>query len=98
MAAASRIVEGEVLRIGEKDFVPIVRVTEVRFRPPGGRVGAGGGFMTARPVAVIDRLGGQERRIQIHDVTAQAIRALAISAAVVWAVSWVMRRRVSHVR
>ena len=72
MAAASRIVEGEAIRIGEKGIVPIVRVTEVRFRPPGGRVGAGGGFMTARPVAVIERLGGQERRIQIHDEIGRA--------------------------
>lgn len=98
MTAASRIVEGEALRVGEREIVPIVRVRTVRWSTPARRFGMGGGSVGVVPVAVIERVSGRARRIRIRDATAEAVRTLAIGALLVWGVLWIMRRGARDVR
>jgi len=81
------IVEGQPIRVGARELVPLVRVTgRVRRRAFLGsdRVSAQGwGFVTMRPVAILERDEAGERRIPIKDKTAQAIGGLLLAALII---------------
>ncbi len=81
------IVEGQPIRVGARELVPLVRVTgRVRRRAFVGsdRVGAQGwGCVRMRPVAILERDGAGERRIPIEDKTAQALGGLLLAALVI---------------
>ncbi len=83
----SEVVEGKPIRVGERELVPLVRVTgRVRRRAFLGsdRVGAQGwGFVRMRPVAILERDEADERRIPIEDKTVQALGGLLLAAFVI---------------
>ena len=85
--AMGEIVEGQPIRVGARELVPLVRVTgRVRRRAFVGsdRVGAQGwGFVRMRPVAILERDEAGERRIPIEDKTAQALGGLLLAALVI---------------
>jgi uncharacterized spore protein YtfJ len=84
---AIKTVEGEPIRIGERELVPVVRVeTEVRRRAfvgASGLAGEGAGFVHLRPVAVLERSEEGERCISIQDRTAQLFGGLLLAALVI---------------
>jgi hypothetical protein len=83
----TEMVEGEPIQIGERELVPLVRVTTYARRQA--RVGAddlaglGWGFVQMRPVAVLERTDRGERRMPIRDKTAQAMSGLLLAAVIV---------------
>jgi len=80
-------VEGEPTRIGEREFVPVVQVTtRGRRRAFVGahRVrGDGWGIVRLRPVAVLERSAGGQRRLPIQDRTAQWLGGFLLAAFIV---------------
>jgi uncharacterized spore protein YtfJ len=82
-----KTVEGEPIRIGERELVPVVRVeTEVRRRAfvgANGLAGEGAGFVHLRPVAILERSGEGEQCIPIQDRTAQLLGGLLLAALVI---------------
>jgi len=76
-------IEGEPIRIGERELVPLVRVTSrVRRRAFVGSDGVGAqgwGFVRMR----LERDGAGERRIPIEDKTAQVVGGLLLAAFII---------------
>ncbi len=83
----TEVVEGKPIRLGERELVPVVRVTSrVQRRAFVGsdRVSAQGwGFVRMRPVAILERDEAGERRIPIEDKTAQALGGLLLAAFII---------------
>ena len=83
----SKIVEGEPIRVGERELTPVVRVTTyARRRAIVGSnrlAGQGWGFVHLRPVAILERSETGERRIPIRDKTAQALSGLLLAAFII---------------
>jgi uncharacterized spore protein YtfJ len=84
---ASRIIVGEPIHVGEREIVPVVRVTthsQRRAHIGSGRVaGQGWAQVSMRPVAIIERSQGSERQIRIPDRTAQLIGGLCLAAFII---------------
>ncbi|MBN1976648.1 MAG: hypothetical protein JW918_04525 [Anaerolineae bacterium] len=95
------IVEGEPVRVAERELVPVVRVeTEVQRRAfvgSSGVAGEGEGFVRLRPIAILVRSGMGERRIPVHDRTAQWLGGLLLAALVVPALM-IIAERIMHRR
>ena len=83
----TEVVKGKPIRLGERELVPVVRVTSrVRRRAfvGSGRVSAQGwGFVRMQPVAILERDEAGERRIPIEDKTAQALGGLLLAAFII---------------
>ena len=83
----SEIVEGEPIRIGECELVPVVHVTTyVRRQALVGSdrlAGQGWGFVHLRPVAIVERSEAGERHIPIQNKTAQALSGLLLAAFII---------------
>ena len=83
----THIVAGEPIQVGERELVPLVRVTTYARRQV--RVGAndvagqGQGFVHMRPVAILERSDRGERQIPIRDKTAQALSGLLLAAVII---------------
>jgi uncharacterized spore protein YtfJ len=77
-------IEGEPIHIGERELVPVARVTTyARRRALVGSnqlAGQGWGFVQLRPVAILERSETGERRIPIRDKTAQMFSGLLLAA------------------
>jgi uncharacterized spore protein YtfJ len=84
---AIEVVEGEPIRVGERELVPVVRVTtrgRRRAAVGSGRLaGQGWGFVRLRPVAILERSEAGERRFPIRDKTAQALSGLLLAAFII---------------
>jgi hypothetical protein len=87
MSKMTALVEGDPIHVGERELVPLVRVTSrVRRRAfvgSDGVSGGGWGFVHMRPVAILDRSGGGERRLRIHSGTGRVIGWLLLAVIVV---------------
>ena len=83
----TEIVEGKPICVGARELVPLVRVTgRVRRQAFLGSDGVGAqgwGFVRMRPVAILERVEGDERRIPIEDKTAQSLGGLLLAALVI---------------
>jgi len=83
----SEFVEGKPIHVGERELVPLVRVTTyARRRAFIGNdrlAGQGWGFVRLRPVAIVERGEAGERRIPIQDKTAQALSGLLLAAFII---------------
>ncbi len=83
----THIVEGEPIQIGERELVPLVRVTTYARRQAhvgtGNVAGQGWGFVQMRPVAILERSSRGERRLPIRDGTAQAMSGLLLAAVII---------------
>jgi hypothetical protein len=83
----TKIVEGEPIRVGECELVPLVRMTTyARRRAYVGSdrlAGQGDSFVHLQPVAVLERRESRERRIPIRDKTAQALSGLLLAAFII---------------
>ena len=83
----THIVEGESIQIGERELVPLVRVTTYARRQArvgtGNVAGQGWGFVQMRPVAILERSVRGERRLPIRDKTAQAMSGLLLAAVII---------------
>jgi len=83
-----RLIQGEPIHVGQVELVPEARVTWwLRHQATLGErnVNAqGGGFVSIRPSALLERRDGRERRIVITDRTAQRLLGLAAGAVVIW--------------
>ena len=83
----THIVAGEPIQVGERELVPLVRVTTYARRQV--RVGAddvdgrGRGFVHMHPVAILERSDRGERRMPIRDKTAQAVSGLLLAAVII---------------
>ena len=81
------IVEGKPVRVDRRELVPIVRVEtgaqRRAFVGSDGLAGQGLGFVTLRPIAILERSDVSERRIPIPDRTAQLLGGLLLAAFVV---------------
>lgn len=90
------IVEGEPVRVAERELVPVVRVeTDVRrqaFVGAGGLAGEGLGFVHMRPIAILERSGAGERHMPVHDKTAQWLGGLLLAALVIPALMMIAER------
>jgi len=83
----THIVEGEPIQIGERELVPLVRVTtyarrQARVRA-GNVAGQGWGFVQMHPVAILERNVRGERHLPIRDRTAQTMGGLLLAAVIV---------------
>jgi hypothetical protein len=71
------IVEGDPVQVEGRELVPVVRVTSRMRRRAfmgGDGVGGGGwGFVHMRPVAIVDRSGAGEQRLQVRNEAAGSI-------------------------
>jgi hypothetical protein len=83
----TEVIEGEPIRVGERELVPVVRVTTYRKRQAlvgtdrlAGRVWC---FVRLRPTAILERDRAGERRLPIRDNTAQALSGLLLAAFVI---------------
>ena len=87
MMGACEVVEGEGVRVGERELVPVVRVTRRVERRAyvgaDGVAGQGGGFVRLHPEAVVERSATGERRFAIQDRTVWMLGALFLVALVV---------------
>ena len=85
--AASHLVEGQPIRVGARELVPVVRVTtHGQRRAHVGTnefAGQGWGFVRLRPVAILERSAGGERHIPIQDSTVQALSGFLLAAFVI---------------
>jgi len=98
------IVEGESIRVGERELTPLVRVTAYARRQAhvgSDRLsGRGGGFVEMQPIAILERSKAGERRIPIRDETSQMLGGLFLAAFIVplllglAALLWRLRNRV----
>jgi hypothetical protein len=83
----TQVVEGEPIRVGERELVPVVRVTARGRRRalvgPHRLAGHGWGFVRLRPVAVLERSEAGERRFPIRDRTAEVLGGLLLAAFVI---------------
>lgn len=83
----TRIVEGNPIHVGERELVPLVRMTAyVRRRAFVGSDrldGQGWGFVQMHPVAILERSQGKERRIPIRDKTTRALSGLLLAAFII---------------
>ncbi len=83
----TRIVEGKPIRVGERELVPLVRMTTYARRRAfvgSDRLdGQGWGFVRMHPVAILERSKGRERRIPIEDKTTQALSGLLLAAFII---------------
>ncbi|HUV91410.1 MAG TPA: hypothetical protein VMY80_17285 [Anaerolineae bacterium] len=84
---ACEVVEGEGVRVGERELVPVVRVTRRVERRAyvgaDGVAGQGGGFVRLHPVAVVERSATGERRFAIRDRTVHTLIGLFLVALLV---------------
>jgi uncharacterized spore protein YtfJ len=83
----SEIIEGEPIRVGEREIVPVVRVTSHDGRRAHvGSHQAGGygwGFVQLTPIAILERSPAGEHRLPIQDQTAQALGRLLLAACII---------------
>jgi len=83
----TEVVEGKPIRLGERELVPVVRVTShVRRQAFVGSDGIGAqgwSFVHMHPVAILERDEVGERRIPIEDKTSQALGGLLLAALVI---------------
>ena len=82
---ATTLVEGEPIRVGERELIPVVKVRSIVRRQvtfgTGASNGSGGGLVWLHPVAVVEhRPDGSEGRIAIPDVTGMTITGMLIGA------------------
>ncbi len=94
----SRTVSGDPIAIGDREIVPVVKVSAAAPTQRGRAAAMGVGIFRAVPLAVIERRSGSERRIPIPDATGQAIKAIFAAGGAVWVFFWILRRRWSHGR
>lgn len=80
------------MRLDVAELVPIVRIRTLRLGSgtPDGR--GGFGAVRVRPIAIIERREGWERRHRINDPTTTTVRWMVVAAVGVLAVSLLMRR------
>jgi len=87
MMGACVVVEGEGVRVGERELVPVVRVTRRVERRAyvgaDGVAGQGSGFVCMKPVAVVERNATGERRFPIQDWTTWALSGALLAALLV---------------
>jgi len=80
-------IEGKPIQVGERGLVPLVQVTtrgQRRALVGADRVtGEGWGFVRLRPIAVLERSAGGERRLPIQDRTAQWLGGFLLAAFIV---------------
>lgn len=83
-----KTIHGEPIHVGQVELVPEARVTWwLRHTAILGErnVNAqGGGFVSIRPTAILERQAGHERCIVIQDQTAQRLLGWAAGAVVIW--------------
>ena len=83
-----RIVQGESIRVGQKEVVPEAQVTWcLRRRATIGTrqsLGWGAGMVSIRPTALVERGPMGTRRIPIRDETTRLLAGLAAGAVFVW--------------
>jgi len=83
----SEVVEGEPVRVGGRELVPLVRMTTRMQRRAlvGTRwvTGRGWGAARLRPIAILERSEEGERRIPIRDKTAQALGGFLLAAFII---------------
>lgn len=95
------IVEGKPVRVAERELVPVVRVeADVQRRAfvgSSGMAGEGEGFVHLQPIAILERSEVGERRIFVHDRTAQWLGGLLLAALVVPALM-IIAERIAHRR
>jgi hypothetical protein len=81
------VVEGEPIRVGERELVPLVRVTTYgrrrAFVGTDRLAGQVWGFVRMRPVAILERGGAGERRLPVQDKTVQAISGFLLAAFII---------------
>ena len=82
------MVQGEPIRVGERELVPVVRVRryvqrQARVGSSARVMGRGRALFDLRPVAVLERGPEGERRIPIHDRTRQLLGGLLLTALIV---------------
>lgn len=84
----TEIAKGEPIQVGEHEFIPLVRVTNMVRRRAyvGGNAVEGGGLglVHMRPIAVLRQGGGDEQCLHIHDETTRSIRRRLLAAILVW--------------
>jgi hypothetical protein len=83
----SEVVEGEPIRVGEREIVPVVRVTSHSERRAfvGNQRSGGYGwqFVHVRPIAILERSEAAERQIPIQNQTARALGGLLLAALII---------------
>lgn len=84
-----RRLEGDPIQVGDTSLQPVVRLTGL-VGYGGGQNGGGGGWVTLKPQEVIVRTGGSEKRLELPDPTAAALRGIMAAGLAVAAVAWPM--------
>jgi hypothetical protein len=91
-----RVVQGEPVRVGQKQVVPEALVTSWLKRSAtvgmDGVWGWSGGWVKIQPIAVIERELEGERRIPIHDETKRLLMGLAAGAVFVFFLAEIAER------
>jgi hypothetical protein len=79
-----RILQGEPIRVGQREIVPEAQVTWLMRRSGtvemNGTSGRGGGWVSIKPKALIERGPGFTRSIPIRDETSRLLLGLAAGA------------------
>lgn len=90
-------VRGEPYHVAGRTLVPVARVvTYGQARATVGTyrlAGRGRGWAHIRPLAIVEKTTGGERRIPIRDATAQSVACMAIAAVVITLLLSVVRWR-----
>jgi hypothetical protein len=91
-----RVVQGEPIRVGQKEIVPEALVTSWLKRSATvgmeGVWGWGGGWVKIQPAAVIERGPEGQRRIPIRDETRRLLIGLAAGAVFVFFLAHIAER------
>lgn len=95
-----RIIQGEPIRVGQKEIVPEALVTSWLKRSAtismDGVRGWGAGWVNVQPTAVIERGPEGERRIPIRDETARLLIGLAAGTVFVLFLAQIAERLATH--
>jgi uncharacterized spore protein YtfJ len=83
----TEVVEGEPIRVGGRELVPVVRVTTRGRRGatvgPDRLAGQGWGFVRLQPIAILERSESGEDRVPIRDRTAEVLGGLLLAAFII---------------
>ncbi len=79
-----KLVRGEPITVGNRTLVPVARVTTFNLSGDSNQGGGGISFTRIAPVAILERMGDEERRIPIPDMTANALGGMLLGAFVMW--------------
>jgi hypothetical protein len=92
MPLRSEVIHGTPVRANGSVLVPVIRIRTLRFAVPMPSARWAFTISRARPIAIIERNAGSERRHPVSDPTTSMLRWMAMAAIGILAIALLVRR------